>query len=69
MAQPSFGIDPVGFGRTDQRVDGGGTITARVSTRKQIVAAANSNATQGTLGGGVVDVDGAIIAVACQCRP
>src|SRR5471030_1184609 len=69
MAQPSFGIDPVEFGRADQRVDGGGTFAARVGARKQIVAAADSHATQSTLGGGVVDFDCAVIAVACQCRP
>jgi hypothetical protein len=69
MARPSFGIDPVELGRTDQQVDGGGTFATGVSARKQIVAAADSYVTRGTLGGGVVDFDGAVVAVACQCRP
>lgn len=69
MAQSGFGVDPVELGRADQRVDGGGAFAARVRVRKQIVTAADSDVTQGTLGGGVVDFDGAVIAVARQCRP
>jgi hypothetical protein len=34
MAQPSFGIDPVQLGPTDQRVNRGGAFTAAVGAGK-----------------------------------
>ena len=69
MAQPGLGVNTAQLGRADQRVDGGGTLATAVGASKQVVAPANGNATQGALGGRVVDLDDAVVAVAQQRRP
>ena len=69
VTQPGFGVDTVQLGRADQRVDRGSTFAAAVGASKQVVAAANSNATQGAFGRRVINLDGAVVAVTQQRRP
>ena len=69
MAQPGLGVNTAQLGRADQRVDGGGTLATAVGASKQVVAPANGNATQGALGGRVVDLDDAVVTVTQQRRP
>jgi hypothetical protein len=69
MAQPGLGVNTVELGRTDQRVGGGGTLATAVGASEQVVAPADGDATQGALGGRVVDLDDAVVAVAQQRRP
>ena len=69
MTQLGFGGDPVQLGRADQGVDGGRTFAAAIGASEQVVAPADGDATQRPLGCRVVDLDGAVVAVAQQGRP
>ena len=69
VTQPRFGVDTVQLGRADQRLDRSGAFAAAVGASKQVVAAANSDATQSAFGRRVINLDGAVVAVAQQCRP
>lgn len=69
VTQPGFGVDTVQPGRADQRVDRGGALAAAVGAGEQIVAAPNGHARQGAFGRRVINLNGAVFAVAQQCRP
>jgi hypothetical protein len=69
VSQIGFGIDVVEFCGADERVDCGSTFTACVRACEQIVLAPEYNGTQGTLGGVVIDLDAAIVAVARERSP
>jgi hypothetical protein len=69
MAQPGLGVNTAQLDRADQRVDDGGTLAATVGTGEQVVAAANRDPAQRSLGGRVVDLDDAVVAVAQQRWP
>lgn len=64
VTQPGFGVDTVQLGRADQRVDRGSALAAAVGAGEQVVAAANGHATQGAFSRRVIDLDGAVVAVA-----
>ncbi len=69
MAQPGLGVNTVELGRADQRVDRGGTLAAAVGTGEQVVAPTDGDTAQRPLGGRVVDLDDALVAVTQQRRP
>ena len=69
VTQPGFGVDTVQLGGAEQRVDRGGALAAAVGAGEQIIAAADGHATQGAFGRGVIDLDGAVVAIAQQRRP
>ena len=63
MAQPDLGVNTVQLGLAEQRVDRGGAFAAAVGTGKQAVAAPDGDTAQRPLGGRVVDLDDAVVAV------
>ena len=69
VTQPSFGIDTVQLGRADQRLDRGGPFATADGAGDQIVAPTNGHTTQGAFGRRVVNLGGAVVAVAQQRRP
>jgi len=69
VTQPRFGGDPVQLGGADQRVDGGRALATAVGASEQEIAPADGDATQRSFGRRVVDLDGAVVAIADQCRP
>jgi len=54
VSEVRFGIETVEFGATDQAVDRGGALTAGIGAGEQVVFPAQSDGTQGSLGGVVV---------------
>ena len=69
VTQPGFGVDTVQLARADQRVDRGGALAAAVGAGEQVIAAADGHATQGAFGRRVIDLDGAVVAIAQQRGP
>ena len=69
MAQVRLGIDAVELGGADQRVDRRGALAAGVGAGEQLVLPSERDRAQGSLGGVVVDLDAAVVAVARQRRP
>ena len=69
VTQPGFGVDIVQLGGADQRIDRGGALTTAVGAGEQVIAAADGHATQGAFGRGVIDLDGAVVAIAQQRGP
>jgi len=66
ITEPGFRIDAVELGGLDQRIDGGGALTALVRACKGPVAAAQRNAAQAVLGAVVVRLEAAVVAEAGQ---
>src|SRR5262245_36158056 len=56
VAQVGFGVEPVELGGLDQGVHGGGPDAALVGAGEQPVFSSESDATDGALGGVVVDL-------------
>jgi hypothetical protein len=69
MTQPRFEGDLVQLGGADQRVDSGRALANAVGASEHEVAPADGDATQRSFGRRVVDLDGAVVAIADQCRP
>ena len=69
LAQVRLGIQAVQLRRADQAVDRRGALAAGVRAGEEVVLAAERHRAQRALGGVVVDVDVAVVAVADQCRP
>ena len=69
VAQVRLGIEAVELGRLHQAVDRRGALAARVGAGEQVVLAAEGDAAQRALGGVVVDLDAAVVAIAGQRRP
>jgi len=69
MAQIGFGIETVELGSADQRVDRGRPLAALVRACDQVILSAEGDRAQRPLGGIVIDLDAAIIAVSRQGRP
>jgi hypothetical protein len=69
MTQRGFGGNTVQLGRADQRVNRRCAFVTAVGAGEEIVATADGDAAQGALGGRVIDLDGAIVAVAQQSGP
>lgn len=64
-----FLIDTIELGRADQRVDAGSALPTAIGADEQIVAACNGETEQRTLGGQIVALDDAALAVTQQNRP
>ena len=69
VTQPGFGVDTVQLGRADQRVDRGGALAAAVGAGEHVIAAADGHAMQGAFGRRVINLDGAVVALAQQRGP
>lgn len=69
MNQPNYSESTVQLGRADQRIDRACALAAAVGASKQIVAASNGHATQGAFGRRVLNLNGAVFALAQQRRP
>ncbi len=69
LAQIGLGIQAVEFRRADQAVDRRGTLAAGVRPGEEVVLATKCDGAQRALGGGVVDLDVAVVAVADERRP
>lgn len=54
MAQIRFGIHTVELGAPDQTVEDSGTLASAIGTGEEVVAAADGNRTQSSLGGGIM---------------
>ena len=62
-------VDPVELGCSEQRVDRGGAFSSWVGAGDKVVLAAERDDTQRAFGCVVVDLDGAIVEVACERGP
>jgi len=69
MMQVEIGIHAVEQRRADQAVDVGGALATHIRTGKHVVAPAEDQRPDRTLGAVVIDLDAAIITIAGQCRP
>lgn len=69
IAEVGFWVEAVELCGFDERVDGGGAFSTGIRSGKEIILAAEGDAADRTLGGIVVDLDLAIVDVACQRFP
>ena len=69
MTSLGFRGDTIELGRADQQVVRCGALTVAVGVGEQVVAATDGDATQDAVGRRVIDLDGAVVAVAQQRRP
>src|SRR5260370_24982040 len=61
VGQPGLGIDVVELGGDDEAVEEGGTLAAAVGAGEQPCLSAESQPTQGALGGIVAEADAAVV--------
>ena len=64
-----FRVDPVELGCSEQRVDHGSAFSSGVGACEKVVLAAERDDAQRSFGCVVVDLDGAIVEVACERGP
>jgi hypothetical protein len=68
-SEVEFRIESVELGRTDQGVHGGSAFAAIVRSRKEEVLPSKSDSSERPFCGAVVDLEQAIVGVACEGPP
>ena len=66
LPQVEFRVETVELGGSSERVDRGGAFSAVVGAGEEEVLAAQADGAQTALGGVVVDLDAAVVAIAAQ---